>query len=671
MIKNFFLPVLTMSLTISACGPKAENKSTGYDFVWTVDRFDDVKVLQYRVNNFDSLTLGQKKMVYYLSQAALTGRDILFDQNFKHNLLVRRTLEAVYENFKGDRASENFVNFETYLKKVWFANGVHHHYSNDKFVPRFSQAYFAELLAAVPADKLPSKDDQAIVSRVLFDPEFFAKRTSQADGADLVLTSAVNFYEGVTQAEVEAYYDSIEVKGDPRPVSYGLNTKVVKENGKVVEKPWKIGGIYSAALEKTAYWLAKAAAVAENDTQRMAIEKLISHYKSGSLREYDEYNILWVDDNGGAIDFVNGFTENYTDPLGRKATWESVVNFKDFEATKRSKLISDNAQWFEDHSPIPDKYKKKEVKGVSAKVITAAMLGGDCYPATPIGINLPNADWIRRDYGSKSVTIANITEAYEKSAAGNGFTEEFILLPEDRDLKSKWGAIAGDLTTDLHECLGHGSGQLADGTRGDELKNYASPLEEARADLFALYYIADQKMVDAGIMESLDIAKAAYYNAIMNGMMTQNTRIELGKTIEQAHMRDRALIANWAYEMGKAKNVIEKVSQNGKTYIKINDYDALRQIFGEQLREIQRIKSEGDYTKGRELIETYAVKIEPALHKEVLDRFASLGIAPYSGFVNPRYVPVEKDGQIVDVKVEYPGNYVEQMLEYSKNYSFL
>lgn len=666
-----FLPLFTMCLILFGCAHKAHRTTANNEFEWQVDRFDDVKVLQYKVNGFDSLTLEQKKMIYYLSQAALSGRDILFDQNFKYNLPIRKTLEAICQNYSGNKTSDEFKHFETYLKKVWFANGIHHHYSEDKFTPKFSEAYFQELIANTPADELLPADQLAQITRIIFDPQLYAKRMNQTDGEDLVLTSAVNFYDGVTQAEVEHFYDSIEVKGDPRPVSYGLNSKVVKENGKVVEKVWKVGGMYSAALENTVMWLEKAASVAENDDQKKIIEKLISHYKSGSLAEFDEFNVLWVADHGGAIDFVNGFTENYTDPLGRKATWESIVNFKDFEATKRSKIISDNAQWFEDNSPIPDQYKKKEVKGVSAKVITVAMLGGDCYPSTPIGINLPNADWIRRDHGSKSVTIANITEAYDKSSTGNGFTEEFVLLPEDRELKNKWGAMAGDLTTDLHECLGHGGGQLAAGTKGDELKNYGSPLEEARADLFALYYIADQKMVDAGIMESMDIAKAAYYQAILNGMMTQLTRIEIGKNIEQAHMRDRALIANWAYELGKAKNVIEKVSLDGKTYIKINDYEALRKIFGEQLSEIQRIKSEGDFVAGRNLIEKYAVKIDPSLHKEIKDRFAALNIAPYSGFVNPRYVTVEKDGQIVDVKIEYQGNYVEQMLEYSSKYSFL
>ena len=663
-MNKFYALLALSSMTLStACGPKAETPKTD-EIAWQVDRFDDIRVLQYRVDGFDSLSADQKKLVYYLAQAALTGRDILFDQNFKYNLPIRRMLERAYVHYDGDRTTDQFKAFETYLKKVWFANGIHHHYSEDKFKPGFTPEFFDQIVAE-------QGDTVAMLKQIIFDPTLFPKRTSQADGADLVLTSAVNFYEGVTQKEVEDYYASIEVKGDPRPISYGLNTKVVKENGKVVEKPWCIGGIYSPAIEQTVYWLEKAASVAENAQQKAAIDKLIEHYRTGSLKAYDEFNVLWVADNGGAVDYVNGFTENYTDPLGRKATWEANVNFKDFEATKRTKLISDNAQWFEDHSPIADQFKKKEVKGVSAKVITVAMLGGDCYPATPIGINLPNADWIRRDHGSKSVTIANITRAYDLSSAGSGFTEEFVLQPEERARKEQWGALASDLTTDLHECLGHGSGQLAPTTKGDELKNYGSPLEEARADLFALYYIADPKMIELGIVESADVAKAAYYQAILNGAMTQTTRIELGKTIEQAHMRDRALIANWAYELGKAKNVIEKIVKEGKTYIQINDYDALRQIFGQQLKEIQRIKSEGDYAAGRELIEKYAVRIDRALHQEVLDRFAKLNIAPYSGFVNPRYVPVEKDGQLVDVKIEYPASYVDQMLDYSANYSFL
>lgn len=662
---------LLSAMAVLAFGCANDAQKITEDFKWQIDTFDDVKILKYKVNGFDQLSLEQKELIYYLSQAALTGRDILFDQNFKYNLPLRKTLEAIYTTFDGDKATEQFKAFEIYLKKVWFANGVHHHYSNDKFKAKFSPEYFDELISVTAADKLPSKEVIAELKKVIFDPTFYAKRVSQIQGEDLVLGSAVNFYEGVTEAEVEAYYASITDENDTQPISYGLNTKVVKENGKVVEKTWRVGGLYSDAIEQTIYWLDKAAGVAENDLQKQTIEKLISHFQTGSLREFDEYNVLWVQDNGGSVDFVTGFTETYTDPLGRKATWEALINFKDFEATKRTKIISDNAQWFEDNSPIPAQYKKKEVKGVSAKVITVAMLGGDCYPATPIGINLPNADWIRRDHGSKSVTIANITEAYEKSSTGSGFGEEFILEAADRERKAKYGAIAGDLTTDLHECLGHGSGQLKEGIKGNELKNYGAPLEEARADLFALYYIADEKLIELGVVENEDVAKAAYFNAILNGGMTQITRIELGKNIEQAHMRDRALIANWAYDMGKDENVIEKVVKEGKLYLRINDYTKLRTIFGEQLSEIQRIKSEGDYEAGKKLIETYSVTIDQKLHKEVLDRFATLNVAPYSGFVNPIYTPVIENGKIVDVTISYPESYASQMLDYSSNYSYL
>ncbi len=662
-----------MSLLLAGCGgvePKNPNAEVD-TMQWQVDRFDDVKILRYRVNGFESLSLDQKKLVYYLAQAGLTGRDILFDQNFKYNLPLRKTLEAIYTTYDGDKTNEEYKAFEKYLKKVWLANGVHHHYSNDKFSPEFTPEYFDGLLAATPADKLPSSEMIETLRKVIFDPLFYPKMVNQNEGEDLVLTSAVNFYEGVTEDEVQAYYAAQMDPNDNTPISYGLNTKVVKENGQVVEKTWRVGGLYSEAIEQNIYWLEKAAAVAENELQRKTIEKLIQQNRSGSLEEYDEYNVLWVQDNGGQIDFVNGFTETYTDPLGRKATWESVVNFKDIEATKRTTLISDNAQWFEDNSPIDPKFKKEEVKGVSAKVITVAALGGDCYPTSPLGINLPNADWIRRDHGSKSVTIANISEASEKSSTGSGFSEEFILDEVERERKAKYGAIASDLHTDLHECLGHGSGKLAQGTKGDELKNYSAPLEEARADLFALYYIADPKMIELGIIDSPEVAKAAYFNQILNGGMTQLTRIELGKNIEQAHMRDRALISNWAYELGKKDNVIEKITKDGKTYIRINDYDKLREIFATQLREIQRIKSEGDYDAGKALVETYGIFIDPVFHKEVLDRFATLDIAPYSGFVNPRYEVIEKDGEIIDIKLHYDQGFTEQMLEYSNKYSYL
>lgn len=667
-MKKTLLLSLTIA-TMASCTPKPEASID--DFQWQIDRFDDVKILQYKVNGFDSLSLNQKKLVYYLAQAAVSGRDILFDQNFKYNLPIRKTLEAIYTNFAGDKSSEDFKNFEIYLKKMWFSNGIHHHYSNDKFTPRFSEQYFDQLIAATPSDKLLPEGEIATIKQIIFDPSLYAKRTNLNTAEDIVMTSTVNFYDGVTQAQAEAFYAAMADANDKTPISYGLNSTLVKKDGLITENVWRVGGMYGPALESVVGWLEKAATVAENDHQKRSIEKLISHYRSGSLLEFDQYNVMWVQDSVSQVDFVNGFTENYTDPLGRKATWESLVNFKDSQATKRTTLISDNAQWFEDNSPIDPRFKKSEVKGVSAKVITAAMLGGDCYPATPIGINLPNADWIRRDHGSKSVTIANITQAYEASAAGNGFADEFILLDQDKAIREKWGQISGDLNIDLHECLGHGSGQLLAGVKGDELRNYSSALEEARADLFALYYIADPKMLELGIMPHCDVAKAAYYNAILNGMMTQLTRIEEGKNIEQAHMRDRALIANWAYQKGKPANVIEIVEKSGKSYIKINDYDALRTIFGEMLAEIQRIKSEGDFAAGRDLIEKYAVKIDPAIHKQIRERFAALDIAPYSGFVNPIYTLVEKDGQIVDVKVEYKGDYVGQMLDYSANYSFL
>lgn len=658
-----------------SCGSKAaKSSSDSEDFQWQVDQFDDVKVLRYKVNGFDSLTPSQKEMVYYLSQAALAGRDIMYDQNFKHNLAIRRMLEGVYTTYSGDKSTADFANFEKYLKKVWFANGIHHHYSNEKFKPEFSAEYFDVLVKGSNAEVLPSEKEVAIIRDIIFDPSLYASKNNQTEGVDMIAMSASNFYEGVTMAEVEAFYDSVKLADadNMQPVSYGLNSKVVKgADGRVVEQVWKVGGMYGAALEKIVYWLEKAAAVAENEHQKQTLNALISYYKSGDLKEFDRYNILWVQDTTSQIDVVNGFIEVYDDPIGYKATWESLVNFKDIEATKRTTIISDNAQWFEDNSPVDKKYKKPVVKGVSAKVITAAMLGGDCYPAAPMGINLPNADWIRRDHGSKSVTIANVTEAYDKSSAGTGFLEEFILDPKDQEVKRKWGAIASDLHTDLHECLGHGSGQLAPGIKGDELKNYGSPLEETRADLFALYYMADPKAIELGIVPDKDVARAEYLQALLNGGITQITRIEPGKDIQQAHMRNRALIANWALELGKNEKVAERVKVDGKTYIKINDYDKLRTIFGNMLREIQRIKSEGDYAAGKKLIDTYGVKIDPELHKEVLERYAALKIAPYSGFINPVYVPVMSGDKIVDVKVEYPGDYVKQHLDYSKNWSFL
>ena len=654
---------------LSSCCEKVEEKA------WVVDRFDDIKVIRYEVPGFEELPLQEKILIYYLSEAAKCGRDIMFDQNFKYNLAVRRTLEAIYINHEGCRECEEWKALETYLKKVWFANGIHHHYSKDKFKPRFSQEFFEQLLAALPADKLPEGFDSVealkeVIIPVIFDENLYASALNQTAGIDVIQASSNNYYEGVTQKEVEAFYKKMASVNDPRPISYGLNSKLVKENGKVKEKVWKSGGMYSAAIDRIVEWLEKAESVAA-EPQKAIINSLVKYYRSGDLRQFDDYNIKWVQDTVSNVDFVNGFIEDYGDPLGRKASWESIVNFRDEEACHRTEVISANAQWFEDNSPINPAYRKEVVKGVSAKVITVAMLGGDCYPATPIGINLPNADWIRKEYGSKSVTIDNITFAYKKAAQGNGFQEEFVLREDDRERMAKYGKLADDLHTDLHECLGHGSGQLAPGTKGNELGTYTSTLEETRADLFGLYYLGDPKMVEIGLIPSLDVAKAQYASYVMNGMMTQFSRIELGKNVEESHMRNRKLIAEWCYEHGKADNVIEWVKQDGKSYVVINDFDKFRALLGEMLYEVQRIKSEGDYEAGKALVEAYAVKIDPALHAEVLERYRALNIEPYGGFVNPDYRLVEKDGEIVDVEIVYNYNYVEQMLHYSKEYSFL
>lgn len=641
------------------------------DFKWQADRFDDIKVLRYQVPGFEKLTLRQKKLVYYLSEAALCGRDILFDQNFKYNLRIRKVLEAIYKEYKGDRSVPEFAAFEKYLKKVWFANGIHHHYSNEKFQPEFSENYFRELVGAVPSLQHEKENVLGLIP-VLFDKELYALRVSQEQEGDMVVASANNYYEGVTQREVEQFYGSMLSPDDREPVSVGLNSKLVKEDGKLTEKVWKVGGMYSPVIEKIVYWLEKAVEAAENDRQKAVIEALVDYYRSGDLKEFDRYNILWVADTESFVDFVNGFIETYGDPMGYKASWEATVNFKNEEATRRTEIISANAQWFEDHSPIDVRYRKKKVKGVSAKVITMVQLGGDCYPATPIGINLPNSDWIRKEYGSKSVTIQNITSAYAHASEGDGFMEEFILREEDKELLKTYGILADDLHTDLHECLGHGSGQLAPGIKGDELKNYASPLEEARADLFALYFIGDAKMMELGIVPNMEVMKASYNKTMFNGLIGQLTRIEYGKDIVQAHMRDRQLIAAWCYEKGKADNVVEIVKKDGKSYVVVNDYERLRGLFGELLKEIQRIKSEGDFEAGKNLIETYGVKVNRVIHKEVLERYAALDLAPYSGFINPVLVPVfDRQGEMTDVKIEYPENYMEQMLGYSENYSFL
>ena len=663
--------VATMAILTTSCTQKATN-----EFNYNVDKFADIEVLRYKVPGFEELSLEQKKLIYFLNEAALQGRDILFDQNGKYNLAIRQTLEAVYTNFNGDKNSDEFKAFETYLKQVWFGNGIHHHYSMDKFVPAFSQEFFAEQVKAVPAEQLPLAEGQtadeliATLSPVIFDANVMAKRVNQALGEDLILTSANNYYEGVTQNEVEEFYSKQKSVADPFPVMYGLNSKVVKEDGKIVEKTYKVDGLYSEAISKIVYWLKKAEEVAENDAQKAHIGKLISFYESGDLRTFDEYSILWAKDTVSNVDFINGFIESYGDPLGMKASWESLVNFKNNEASNRTEIISANAQWFEDNSPVDSKFKKETVKGVSAKVITAAILAGDCYPATPIGINLPNSNWIRVVHGSKSVTIENITSAYDEAAKGNGFNQEFAYSDVEIESMNKYLSLTDNLHTDLHECLGHGSGQLLPGVDPDAMKAYGSTLEETRADLFALYYLADNKLVELGILDNPEAYKSEYYKYILNGLMTQLTRIEPGKDVEESHMRNRKLISEWAYEHGKADNVIEYVKRDGKTFIKINDYAKLRDLFGQLLAEVQRIKSEGDYDACMNLVEQYAVKVDPEIHNEVLERYAKLNIAPYKGFVNPVYTAVtDGNGNITDVKVDYSENYVDQMLRYSRDYS--
>lgn len=645
-------------------------------FNYNVDRFADIEVLRYQVPGFEELSLKQKKLVYFLTEAALQGRDILFDQNGKYNLVIRTTLENIYTSYKGDRSSKDFKGLEKYLKQVWFANGIHHHYSMDKFVPEFSNSFFTEQVKKLGKKNLPLAKGQSVdafikeISPVIFDPAVMAKRVNQADGVDLILTSACNLYEGVTQQEVEDFYAQLKDPNDPTPVSYGLNTRLVKVNGKIAEQVYKIGGLYSSAIENICNWLKKASEVAESPAMKAYIDKLVEYYTTGSLKTFDEYSILWAEETKCDIDFINGFIESYGDPLGMTGAWESIVNFKNKQSSVRTQIISENAQWFEDNSPVDARFKKEKVKGVSAKVITAAILAGDSYPATPIGINLPNANWIRAAHGSKSVTLENITDAYDKAAQGNGFNEEFVYSDYERDLMKKYGSLADNLHTDLHECLGHGSGKLLPGVDPDALKEHGSTLEETRADLFALYYLADAKLVELGILPNADAYKAEFYKYVMNGLMTQLTRIEPGKDIEEAHMRNRHIITEWAYEKGKADNVIEFVKRDGKTYLRINDYVKLRELFGQLLAEVQRIKSEGDYAAGKKLVEDYGVKFDSALHTEVIARYSKLNIAPYKGFVNPAYTAVtDAKGNITDVKIDYTEGYVDQMLRYSKHYS--
>lgn len=680
-MKHILILSAFMVSTLSfSCKNSSQQQVTGEQpdtFKYFVEQFADLKILRYQVPGFDTLSLNQKKLIYYLSQAAIAGRDIIYDQNGKYNLTIRRTLENIVETYKGDRNTDDFQKFLVYTKRVWFSNGIYHHYASDKFMPEFSQEYFKQLVANSDATRFPVAQGQTVdqlisdIVPVMFDPAVAPKKVSKDSEKDLVQNSAVNFYEGVTEKEVDDFYNGKADPKDKEPLSYGLNSKLVKENGKIIEKVYKIDGVYGPAIAEIVKWLEKAATVAENDHQKKVILSLINYYKTGDLKTWDDYNVLWVKDLSSHTDFINGFIETYEDPLGRKATWESVVNFKNLEATKRTEIISSNAQWFEDNSPIDDRFKKKEVKGVTAKVITVAQLGGDCHPSTPIGINLPNADWIRKEHGSKSVTIENITYAYDQAAKGNGMLEEFSFSQEEIDLLKDYGFITDNLHTDMHECLGHGSGQLLPGVASDALKNYQSTLEETRADLFALYYLMDPKMVKLKLLPNAEAAKAEYIKYIRNGLLTQLTRIQLGKDIEEAHMRNRQLIAQWCYEKGKADNVIEKKVKDGKTYFVINNYEKLHQLFGQLLKEVQRIKSEGDYATGKALVENYGVKVDPELHKEVLERYKKLDLAPYAGFINPEYTLIEKDGLIVDVKVNYPADFTAQMMRYAKEYSFL
>lgn len=672
--KAILLIILSFALFTTSCKEKTEVKTD--DFMYEVDEFADIQILRYKVPGFENLDLKQKELIYYLSMAALEGRDILYDQNNKYNLAIRRLLEAIYLNYDGNKNTEEYKNFETYLKRIWFSNGIHHHYGEDKFTPGFSETFLIEQVNKLPADQIPlqknqSKDDFILeISKVIFNKDYMSKKVNQS--GDVIQNSASNYYgDGISQEEVTKFYKQMEKPNDTTPVSYGLNSKLVKENGKLVEKTWKEDGLYGEAIKKIIYWLQKAENVAENDRQRQVIGNLIQFYKTGDLKTYDDYSIAWVKDDS-RVDFVNGFTEVYGDALGIKASWESIVNFKDEEATKRTETISKNAQWFEDNSPVDAKFKKDEVVGIMAKVITAAQLGGDCYPATPIGVNLPNSNWIRVQHGSKSVTIENIMEAYDQASKHTGMGKEFVWSDTELELLDKYGFMTDVLHTDLHECLGHGSGKILESTPANALGEFHSTIEETRADLFGLYFIADPKIIELGILPNDEAYKAEYYKFMMNGLMTQLVRIEPGKDIEEAHMRNRQLIAKWVLEHGAADNVVEYKTKNGKTYVVINDYDKLRGLFGELLAEIQRITSEGDAQAAKKLIEQYAVKVDQNLLHEVLARYQELNLKPYKGFVNPVYtLATDDNGQITDVTISYDENYVDQMKRYSKEFSSL
>lgn len=682
---HLFFALIINVMSSNATVPLSKNTaSEAKKFEYHVESFADLQILRYEVKDFESLTLPQKQLIYYLQEAALEGRDILFDQNGRYNLRIRQMLEAVYINYKGDRTSPDFLGLEVYLKRVWFASGIHHHYGCNKFVPEFSEKFLRSQLAELPDTAAkpfqPLADFCAEIFPVIFDPTVMPKRVNQADGEDLIATSACNYYQGVTQTEAEQFYSSLkEASPSETPLSYGLNSQLVKENGTIHEKVWKLGGMYSPAIEKIIYWLRKAQPLAETEVQKEVISQLISFYETGDLKTFDDYSIAWVKDTASRVDFVNGFIESYGDPLGLKASWESIVNFKDVVATLRTETISANAQWFEDHSPVEKRFKKEQVKGVTAKVITAAILAGDLYPASAIGINLPNANWIRARHGSKSVTIGNLTEAYSNAAKGNGFFEEFALNKDIVDLQYKYGHLTDDLHTDLHECLGHGSGKLLPGVDPDALRAYGSTIEEARADLFGLYYVADPKLVELGLLPDMQAYQAQYYSYMMNGLITQLVRIEDGHSIEEAHMRNRALIAYWVLEKATAEvkgtaqlPVVELFKKEGKTYVQVNDYLRLRTLLGELLAEIQRIRSTGDFEAARELVEQYGVSVNPILHKEVLARYKKLNLSPYKGFINPVYKAVQDaQGHILDVKIDYTEGYAEQMLRYSRTYSHL
>lgn len=674
-LKNILFIII--GITIMSCSTDQKNKEESFKYL--TEQFADLRIQRYQVPGFEELSLRQKLLAYYLYQASLSGRDMIYDQNYKHNLCIRRTLEAIIRTYNGDKSTPDFQKFITYVKRVWFSNGIHHHYANKKIIPEFSKEYFAELVVGADEYELPLQnlerpnDLVKKLTPIIFDPKVDGMKVNQDSKVDMVKSSAVNFYEGVTQKEVEAFYKKIVDPKDTEPVSYGLNSKLLRKKGEVFERHWKSNSMYAAPIQKIIYWLQKAVDVAENEQQKKCFQLLIEYYETGDLKKWDEYNIAWVKDTTSVIDFVNGFVETYNDPLGYRANYESIVSIKDQEATKRIKAISDNAQWFEDNSPIMKEHKKKNVKGISARVITVVVESGDSSPSTPIGINLPNANWIRKEHGSKSVNLGNIVYSYNMVAKTSGVLQEFAYSNEEIERAKKYGALSDDLHTDMHEVIGHASGQLNPGVgeTNETLKNYASTLEEARADLVALYYVFDQKLVDIGVMPSLDAGKAQYDGYIKNGLMIQLARIQQGENVEEAHMRNRQLIAKWVYEKGLQERVIEKKVKDGKTYFVINDYKKLKNLFGQLLREIQRIKSEGDYAAGKNLVENYGVKVDQEIHKEVLERYKKLNISPYAGFINPKLVPVMNGSQIIDVKIEYPEDFTKQMLEYAKEYSFL